>query len=73
MVADLSTTGFTLMKSALEYVEAFTKLIIRNRPSNAVSPSGFLGCVQALPGEVEPPPPEKAVLYQALFGFHTES
>jgi hypothetical protein len=73
MVADLATTGFTLMKSALEYVEAFTKLIIRNRPSSAVSPSGFLGCVQAHAGEVEPRPPERAVFYQALFGFHTES
>jgi hypothetical protein len=32
MVADLATTGFTLMRAGLEYVEAFTKLIIRNKP-----------------------------------------
>jgi hypothetical protein len=35
MVADLATTGFTLMRTALEYVEAFTKLIVRNKPQNA--------------------------------------
>jgi hypothetical protein len=28
MVADLATTGFTLMGAALEYVEAFTKVIL---------------------------------------------
>jgi len=72
MVADLATTGFTLMRSALEYVEAFTRVIVRNRPANAASPSNFLGCVQAQPGEVEPPPPDRAVFYQALFGLHPE-
>jgi hypothetical protein len=76
MVADLATTGFTLMRAGLEYVEAFTKLIVRNKPQrmldaeNAASegnstlsgesetnsfPSRFLGCVQAQPGEFEPP------------------
>ncbi len=69
-VADIATTGFTLMRAGLEYVEAFTKLIIRNKPANAVSPNGFLGCVQAQPGEGEPPPPERAVFYQSLFGLH---
>ena len=71
MVADLATTGFTLIRAALEYIEAFTKLIVRNTPANAASPpSAFLGCVQARPGEVEPPPPPRAVFYQALFGLH---
>jgi hypothetical protein len=32
MVADLATTGFRLMRWGLEYVEAFTKLVIRNKP-----------------------------------------
>ena len=94
MVADLATTGFTLMRAGLEYVEAFTKLIIRNKPQrmfdaeravaeegstltddSAINsfPSRFLGCVQAQQGEVEPPPPEKAVFYSALFGWHPET
>jgi hypothetical protein len=91
IVADIATTGVSLMRAGLEYVEAFTKLIVRNKPRrmldlektaakddsapNGVAevtsfPSRFLGCVQAQPGEVEPPPPEKAVLYSALFGWH---
>jgi hypothetical protein len=97
MVADLATAGFTLMGAALEYVEAFTKLILRNKPAamialeqatweqelgdgtktaNAVSapaPSRFLGCVQAQPGEVEPPPPERARFHRAIFGWHPPS
>jgi len=31
------TAGFTLMGAALEYVEAFTKLIIRNKPADAIA------------------------------------
>lgn len=73
MVADLATTGFTLIRAALEYIEAFTKLIVRNKPANAPSSSAFLGCVQARPGEVEPAPPKRAVFYQALFGLHPDS
>ncbi len=94
MVADLATTGFTLMRAGLEYVEAFTKMIIRNKPRKMLDgesaaaeedstqlgdsetnsiPSRFLGCVQAQPGEVEPPPPEKAVFYSSMFGWHPEA
>jgi hypothetical protein len=73
MVADLATTGFTLIRAALEYIEEFTKLIVRNKPANAPSSSAFMGCVQARPGEVEPPPPQRAVFYQALFGLHPNS
>jgi hypothetical protein len=73
MVADLATTGFTLIRAALEYTEAFTKLIVRNKPANAASAIAFLGCVQARPGEVEPLAPERAVFYQALFGLHPTS
>ena len=95
MVADLATAGFTLMGTALEYVEAFTKLILRNKPAamitveqaaakqetgdgtadpgSAPSPSRFLGCIQAQPGEVEPPPPERARFHRAIFGWHPAS
>ena len=37
MVADLATAGFTLMGTALEYVEAFTKLILRNKPAAMIT------------------------------------
>lgn len=69
-VADLATAGFTLMGAGLTLIEAFTKLIVRNKPNGASAPSPLLGCVQAQPGEAEPPPPERAVLYHALFGWH---
>ncbi|MDM4138787.1 MULTISPECIES: hypothetical protein [Mycobacterium] len=69
-VADLATAGFTLMGAGLALVEAFTKLILRNKPKSASAPSPLLGCVQARPGETEPPPPERAVFHQALFGWH---
>ncbi|BBY05420.1 hypothetical protein [Mycobacterium noviomagense] len=92
MAADLATAGFALMGAALEYVDVFTKLIVRNKPTvttaleqvaaaahqsggdtdpdQAPPPSRLLGCVQALPGEVEPPPPERASFHRAIFGWH---
>ncbi|MGH3495106.1 MAG: hypothetical protein ACRDQ1_17985, partial [Sciscionella sp.] len=70
-VADLATAGFTLMGAGLALVEAFTKLILRNKPRAASAPSPVLGCVQAQPGEKEPPPPERAVFHQVLFGWHS--
>jgi hypothetical protein len=35
-VADLATAGFTLMGAGLALVEAFTKLILRNKPRSAL-------------------------------------
>jgi hypothetical protein len=37
MVADLATAGFTLMGAALEYIEAFTKLTLCNKPAAIVA------------------------------------
>ncbi|WP_433193797.1 hypothetical protein ACQP1G_34130 [Nocardia sp. CA-107356] len=71
IVADLATAGFALMGAALALVEAFTKLILRNKPQNAAAPSVLLGCVQAQPGETEPPQPERAAFHQAMFGWHS--
>ena len=71
MVADLATAGYTLMGAGLALIEAFTKLIVRNKPQSATNPSPLLGCVQALPGETEPPLPERALFHQALFGRHS--
>ena len=70
VVADLATAGFTLMGAGLALVEAFTKLILRNKPQSATAPSPLLGCVQARPGDTEPPPPPRAVFHEALFGWH---
>lgn len=70
MVADLATAGHTLMGAGLALVEAFTKLILRNKPQAAVNHSPLLGCVQALSGETDPPLPERAQFYSALFGWH---
>ena len=39
MVADLAATGFTLMRTGPEHVEAFTKLIIRNKPHATLAES----------------------------------
>jgi len=36
LVADLAATGFTVMRTGLEHVEAFTKLIIRNKPQTTL-------------------------------------
>ena len=84
------------MGAALEYVETFTKLIVRNKPAAMIvteqaaagkdsddaanaeaetifAPSKFLGCVQARPGEVEPPPSERANFHRAIFGWQPQS
>jgi hypothetical protein len=71
LVADLATAGHTLMGAGLALIEAFTKLILLNKPQAAANPSPLLGCVQALPGETEPPLPERALFYSALFGWHS--
>lgn len=71
LVADLATAGHTLMGAGLELIEAFTKLILRNRPQAAANPSPLLGCVQSQPGETEPPLPDRAQFYSALFGWHS--
>ena len=71
LVADLATAGYTLMGAGLALIEAFTKLILRNKPRTAANPSPLLGCVQALPGETEPPLPERALFHSALFGWHS--
>lgn len=70
MVADLATVGHTLMGAGLALIEAFTKLILLNKPLAATSPRPLLGCVQALPGETGLPHPERALFYSALFGWH---
>lgn len=61
MVADFATAGFTLMGAGLALVEAFTKLILRNKPKAASAPSPLLGCVQA--GPARPSPHRRSVRY----------
>jgi hypothetical protein len=56
LVADLATAGFTLMRSAMEYVEAFTRLILLNKPAAPTAPNSLLGMFQINPGQTEPLP-----------------
>jgi hypothetical protein len=69
-VADLATAGVTLMSTGMQLIEAFSKLILRNKPRTAASPSPLLGAFQAPPGWSEPPQPERALFHKALFGWH---
>jgi hypothetical protein len=69
MVADLATAGFTLMRSAMEYVEAFTKLILLNKPTAATAPHPLLGMFQINPRQTEPPPHPREARHRALFGW----
>ena len=71
MVTDSATVGYTLRGAGYALVEEFTKLILRNKPQSATAPNPLLCCVQSRPGETEPPPPERAVFHQALFGWHS--
>lgn len=71
-VADLATAGVTLLAAGLALIEAFTKLILRNRPQAATAPSPLLGSLPAIRGWTEPPLHERAVLYGALFGYHSD-
>jgi len=50
-VADLATTAVTLMTVDTGLLEAFTELILRNKPLAASAPRTILGCVQRQPGE----------------------
>jgi len=44
LVADLATAGHTLMGAGLALIEAFTKLIVRNKPQAAANPSPRVCC-----------------------------
>ncbi|MEO9330592.1 hypothetical protein [Gordonia aurantiaca] len=68
-VADLATTAVTLMGAGTGLIEAFTKLILRNRPAAASAPHPILGCVQAQPGEAEPQLHPRELFYRSLFDW----
>lgn len=68
-VADLATTAVTLMGAGTGLIEAFTKLILRNKPAAAPAPNAILGCVQAQPGEAEPEPDPRELFYRSLFAW----
>lgn len=68
-VADLATTAVTLMSAGIGLIEAFTALILRNKPLAASAPHAILGCVQTQPGEAEPQPHERELLYRSLFAW----
>ena len=68
--ADLATAGVTLFSAGLALIEAFTKLILLNKPGAATAHSPLLGSLQAPPGWTEPPLHERALLYGSLLGYH---
>ncbi len=68
-VADLATTAVTLMSAGTGLIEAFTELILRNKPLAASAPPAILGCVQTQPGEAEPKPGARELFYRSLFAW----
>ncbi len=68
-VADLATAAVTLMSAGTGLIEAFTELILRNKPLAAAAPHAILGCVQMPPGEAEPGPHERELFYRSLFAW----
>jgi hypothetical protein len=72
-VADLATAGVTLMAAGLALVEAFSRLLLRNRPRAAPAPSPLLGRLSALPADAGPllSTHPRALRYRALLGWHS--
>ncbi|WP_235659681.1 hypothetical protein [Mycobacteroides abscessus] len=68
-VADLATAAVTLMSAGTGLIEAFTELILRNKPLAASAPHAILGCVRTLPGEPEPQPDARELFYRSLFAW----
>ncbi|KQU55556.1 hypothetical protein ASG84_22145 [Rhodococcus sp. Leaf278] len=68
-VADLATTAVTLMGAGTGLIEAFTKLILQNKPAAASAPHSILGCVQGQPEDVEPQPHARELFYRSLFAW----
>lgn len=73
-VADLATAGVTLMGAGLALVEAFSRLILRNKPQAATAPSPLLGLLSALPADAGPllSTHPRALRYRALLGWHSD-
>ncbi|MFM9378808.1 hypothetical protein [Gordonia sp. VNK21] len=72
MVADLATTGFTLLRTGLAYVEEFAELILTNKPSGLPYASSIFGCVEIPDAFGQLPLPPTAAYHRALFGWHPE-
>lgn len=70
-VADLATLGVALMETALEYIDAFSKLILCNNPSDAPDPNPVLGSAPEMPHDLTYPASSEELYHRALFGWHT--
>lgn len=68
-VADLATAAVTLMSAGTGLIEAFSELILRNKPLAANAAHAVLGCVQTPPGATEPEPHERELFYRSLFAW----
>lgn len=68
-VADLATIATTLMVTALEYLDAFSRIILCNKPINAPHPHPVLGFAPD-DGTPLPEPSETELYHRKLFGWH---
>ncbi|MGX9296293.1 hypothetical protein [Tsukamurella paurometabola] len=70
LVADVPTLGLSLLRCALGYVDAFSRVILCNKPNAAEGYNGLLGSALAQPGDENIPEPPEALHHRALFGWH---
>jgi hypothetical protein len=68
MVADLATVSVELMAAGVRLIEAFTKLIVQNKPLSAAAPSPLLVHFKRRPAGLGRPPPERAVFHKTYSG-----
>lgn len=68
-VADLATIATTLMVTALEYIDAFSRLVLCDKPTDTPRPHPALGCAPDT-GMPLPPPTETELYHRRLFGWH---
>lgn len=68
-VADLATIATTLMVTSLEYIDAFSRLILCEKPTDAPHPHIILGFAPDT-GLPLPTPSEDELYHRRLFGWH---
>jgi hypothetical protein len=71
-VADLATVATTLMVTALEYIDAFSKLIMCHTPVGHPNAHAILGAAPATSAPL-PAPSEEELYHRKLFGLHKDS
>ncbi|WP_370185133.1 hypothetical protein [Rhodococcus wratislaviensis] len=67
-VSDMATTAIGLLTAGLEYIDAFSRLILCTPPAAAPRANGLLGAAPATPEEQIPRSPEEQ-FYRDFFGW----